>query len=274
MSACRTTAVRTGKGRNDMGSLQGKTAVVTGGSAGIGRSIAEAFLAEGAAVLIGSRSQEKGDKMLAELGAGERARFLATDVTRQEDVERLVDAAHGWFGRLDIAVLNAGGVRQSAPILEMTDDEWQFELDVNLNHTFWGLRRSLGYMVAQSSGRVICMSSVEGKRGRPGIAGYATNKAAIITLVKAVAHEVGKSGVTVNALCPGLVVTDLVADRGGAGQGLAGVDAVVEKYSSEAATGRPVTLDEVASLAVFIAGDAASGITGQALSVDGGTAQY
>ncbi|PXY33389.1 3-oxoacyl-ACP reductase [Prauserella coralliicola] len=257
-----------------MGSLQGKTAVVTGGSAGIGRSIAEAFLAEGAAVLIGSRSQEKGDKMLAELGAGERARFLATDVTRQEDVERLVDAAHDWFGRLDIAVLNAGGVRQSAPILEMTDDEWQFELDVNLNHTFWGLRRSLGYMVAQSSGRVICMSSVEGKRGRPGIAGYATNKAAIITLVKAVAHEVGKSGVTVNALCPGLVVTDLVADRGGAGQGLAGVDAVVEKYSSEAATGRPVTLDEVASLAVFIAGDAASGITGQALSVDGGTAQY
>lgn len=257
-----------------MGSLQGKIAVVTGGSAGIGRGIAEAFLAEGAYVVIGSRSQEKGEKTLAELGVGERARFLATDVTRQGDVERLVDAAHDWFGRLDIAVLNAGGVRQSAPILEMTDNEWQFELDVNLNHTFWGLRRSLKHMVAQESGRVICMSSVEGKRGRPGIAGYATNKAAIITLAKAAAHEVGTSGVTVNALCPGLVVTDLVAGRGGAGQGLAGVDAVVEKYSSEAAVGRPVTLDEVASLAVFIAGDAASGITGQALSVDGGTAQY
>ncbi len=257
-----------------MGSLQDKIAVITGGSAGIGRGIAEAFLAEGAYVVIGSRSREKGEKVLAEIGAGERARFIATDVTKQEDVERLVDATHDWFGRLDVAMLNAGGVRQSAPILELTDDEWRFELDVNLNHTFWGLRRSLSYMVNQEFGRVICMSSVEGKRGRPGIAGYAATKAAIITLARAAAHEVGTSGVTVNALCPGLVLTDLVADRGGAGQGLSGVDAVVEKYSSEAAVRRPVTLDEVVSLAVFIASDAASGITGQALSVDGGTAHY
>jgi 3-hydroxybutyrate dehydrogenase len=257
-----------------MGLLDGQVAFVTGGSAGIGRSIAEAFLAEGCRVMIGSRSPETGAKLLAELGAGEMARFTATDVTRREDVERLVDETAGWSGRLDIAVLNAGGVGKSSQIRTMSDEEWQFELDLNLNHTFWGIRRSLDHMVPQKSGRILCMSSVEGKRSRPGIGGYAANKAAIISLARAVAHEVGPDGITVNALCPGLVMTDLVSSRGGQGQGLGGVDAVVEKYSREAALQRPVRLDEVAATALFLASDGASGITGQAVSIDGGTADY
>jgi 3-hydroxybutyrate dehydrogenase len=257
-----------------MGLLQDKVAFVTGGSAGIGRGIAEAFLAEGGRVVVASRNPETGAKLMAELGAADRARFIATDVTKQADVERLVDETHSWFGRLDIAVLNAGGVGKSSPIRDMSDQEWQFEVDLNLNHTFWGMRRSLHHMVPQGSGRILCMSSVEGKRSRPGIAGYAALKAAIISMARAVAHEVGPDGVTVNSLCPGLVMTDLVRDRGGAGQGLSGVDAVVERYSREAALKRPVTAEEVAATAVFLASDAASGITGQAVSVDGGTADY
>lgn len=257
-----------------MGTLQDRVAFVTGGTAGIGRAIAEAFLEEGCRVVVAGRNAETGQKLLAELGVGDRARFVAADVTKQADVENLVDQAHAWFGRLDIAVLNAGGVGKSAPVREMSDEEWTFEVDLNLNHTFWGIRRSLHHMVPQGSGRILCMSSVEGKRSRPGIAGYAATKAAIISLARAVAHEVGPSGVTVNSICPGLVMTDLVRERGGAGQGLNGVDAVVEKYSREAALQRPVTLAEVAATAVFLAGDAASGITGQAVSVDGGTADY
>lgn len=257
-----------------MNLLQDRVAVVTGGSAGIGRAIAEAFLAEGAYVMIGSRSPETGEKVLAELGAGDRARFVATDVTRREDVDRLIDAAHGWLGHLDITVLNAGGVGKSSHIAQMSDEEWQFELDMNLTHTFRGIRRSLRHMIEQKSGRILCMSSVEGKRGRPGIGGYAANKAAINTLVKAVAHEVGADGITVNSLCPGLVLTDLVNERGGAGQGMSGVDEVIEAYSREAATKRPVRPEEVAAVALFLASEAASGITGQAMSVDGGTAHY
>lgn len=257
-----------------MGLLEGRVAFVTGGSAGIGKAIARSFLAEGCRVMLAGRNTESGEKALAELDAGDRARFTATDVTRREDVERLVDETAAWLGRLDIAVLNAGGVGKSSQIREMTDEEWQFELDLNLNHTFWGIRRSLAHMVPQQSGRILCMSSVEGKRSRPGIGGYAANKAAIISLARAVAHEVGPDNITVNALCPGLVMTDLVSSRGGQGQGLSGVDAVVEKYSREAAIQRPVTLEEVAATAVFLASDHASGITGQAVSIDGGTADY
>ncbi|WP_213571310.1 SDR family NAD(P)-dependent oxidoreductase [Rhodococcus sp. USK13] len=254
--------------------LQDRVAVITGGSAGIGRAIAQAYLNEGAHVVIGSRSEESGEKVLAELGAGDHARFVATDVTRREDLDRLIDEAHGWHGHLDVTVLNAGGVGKSSHISKMDDDEWQFELDMNITHTFRGIRQSLRHMLPQESGRILCMSSVEGKRGLPGIGGYAANKAAINALVRSVAHEVGTSGITVNSICPGLVVTDQVNDRAGKGQGMSGVDEVIAKYSREAAVGRPVTPEEVSAVAVFLASAAASGITGQNISVDGGTAHY
>ncbi|UVF79363.1 SDR family NAD(P)-dependent oxidoreductase [Gordonia mangrovi] len=254
--------------------LQDKVAVITGGTAGIGKAIARAFLDEGALVVISGRSAESGEKALAELGAGDRARFVSADVTSRADLDRLIDAAQAWQGRLDITVLNAGGVGKSSQIAVMDDDEWELELNLNLTHTFRGIRRSLKYMLEQRSGRILCMSSVEGKRGRPGIGGYAANKAAITTLTRSVSQEVGTEGVTVNSLCPGLVVTDQVNDRAGKGQGMSGVDEVVASYSREAAIKRPVLPEEVAAAAVFLASDAASGITGQAISIDGGTSQH
>ena len=256
--------------------LEGKVAFVTGGTGGIGRGIAERFLDAGASVMVGSRRAETGAEMLGELGYDDdRLRYLQADVTQQRDVETLVDAAHAWKGHLDIAVLNAGGVGTSMKIVEMTDDEWNHELDLNINHVFWGVRRSLRHMLPAGSGRIITMSSLEGKHAKAGIAGYVANKHAVNGLTKAVAKEVGTDGITVNAICPGLVVTDLIRRGGGKGIGAAGgLEGVIARFAAESAINRPVTVDEVAALAEFLASDGSSGITGACLSVDGGIAHY
>ena len=257
-----------------MNALDGKVAFITGGTRGIGRAIAEAFLAEGASVVVGGRNTEVGEQLCAELDLPNRLSFVPTDVTQQADVEGLVEATVARFGRLDIAVLNAGGVKDPAPLVDMTDEEWIYEQNLNLNHTFWGMRRALRHMLPAGSGRVLVISSVEGKHGKARVAGYVANKHAMNGLTKSVAKEVGPQGITVNAICPGLVLTDMVYERAGKGLGLSGVDELVALYSKETALLRPVTVEEVAATAVFLASDAASGITGALVSVDGGTAAY
>jgi 3-hydroxybutyrate dehydrogenase len=257
-----------------MNVLENKVAVVTGGSAGIGRGIVERYLEEGCSVVFGSRGLDAGTAMVEELDVGDRLRFVQTDVTQKQQVEHLIDQAVATFGRLDIAVLNAGGTGRSRPVVDMPDEEWQLELDLNLNHTFWAMRRALPSMIEQGSGRVISISSLEGKHAKAGVAGYVANKHAINGLTKAVAKEVGTVGITVNAICPGLVLTGLAARGAGQGLGVGGYDAVVDLYSREAALQRPVTVDEVVTVALMLASDAGSGITGALISVDGGTAAY
>ncbi len=193
-----------------MDQMKDKTACVTGGSAGIGRGIVEAFLREGARVVIGSRDPQAGARVLAEIGAGERGAFVAADVTRRADVEHLIDETVSRYGAIDVAVFNAGGVRNSAPVIDMTDEEWEFEIAINLSHVFWGIRHALRHMTRQGSGRIITMSSVEGKHAKAGVAGYVATKHAVNGLTKAVAKEAGPLGITVNAICPGLVLTELV----------------------------------------------------------------
>jgi 3-hydroxybutyrate dehydrogenase/3-oxoacyl-[acyl-carrier protein] reductase len=256
-----------------MSLLADRVAVITAGSRGIGRAIAERFATEGAAVAISGRNQSTGADLCEQLGP-DRSLFVQGDMTNRDDVERLIDAAVDRFGRLDIAVLNAGGVRQPAPIMQMTDDEWEYELNLNLNHTFWGIRRALPHMVDRGWGRILSVSSVEGKHGKPNVCGYVANKHAINGLTKSVAKEVGPFGVTVNAICPGLVLTDMLYERSGAGLGLNSVEEVISLYSKETALGRPVTVDEVAATALFLASELGSGITGALVSVDAGTAAY
>ena len=178
------------------------------------------------------------------------------------------------YGQIDILVCNAGGVRDTAPVVDMSDEEWQYELNLNLNHTFWATRRALRYMVPQRSGRVLAISSVEGKVAKPNIAGYAANKHAINGFVKSVAREVGVEGITVNAICPGIVVTDMVHERAGRAQGLGGVDELVSFYTAHTALQRPVTVGEVAAFAVHLASDEGAGFSGGTISLDGGDAYY
>ena len=260
-----------------MGALEGKVAAITAGTRGLGRGIAEAYLREGALVVINSRSQEKGEKALAEIGAGDRVHFIAGDASHQADVEGVVDGTIERYGRLDVLVLNAGGVDNTKPIVEMSDEEWEFELNYNLNHTFWGIRRAFQHMIPRQSGRIIAMSSIEGKLGKPGIAGYTANKHAIIGLVKAAAREVGTHGITVNSICPGIVLTDAFYDNGPRtieAMGLPDLDALAAVFYKDSAIMRPNTVEEVAAMAVFLASDAAAGITGSSMNVDGGTSPY
>ncbi len=256
--------------------LEGKIALVTGGSRGIGRGIVEAFLREGAKVALSGRSQKKGEQALVELDAGDNARFYASDAMNKDAIEKLIDDVIEHYGQLDIVVNNAGGATEFATVAELSDDAWQQALDWNLNSTFYSMRKTLGYMIPRQSGRIINISSLEGKNGKDGLAAYSAMKHAVNGLTKSAAREVGTQGITVNAICPGLVMTDAIT---GTGAELAEVmgktfDELVDMFSAESAIKRPCTPAEIASMAVLLASDASSGITGALLSVDGGTANY
>ena len=256
--------------------LQDRVAVITGGTAGLGRGIAEAYLREGARVVLNGRSQEKGDKVLAELGVGDRAVFRRGDVMVQSDVESLVDFAVEHFGQIDIMVNNAGGTGNAQPVALMSDEEWALNMKWNVDSTFFGTRRALQHMLPRKSGRIINMSSVEGKHGKAVLSGYVTAKHAINGFTKCVAKEVGTEGITVNALCPGLVITDIVRENGPRTAEAMGLtfDEMVDLFAQESAIKRPNTVEEVAAMALLLASDVGAGITGALLSIDGGTAAY
>jgi 3-hydroxybutyrate dehydrogenase len=260
-----------------MGKLDGKVAAISGSTRSIGRAIAEAFAREGASVVVNGRDEAKGQRCLEEMGVGDRAAFYAGDATNQSAVEGLVDFAIDHYGQLDVMVLNSGGVKMTAPVAQMTDEEWQLELDWNLNHVFWGMRRALQHMIPRQYGRILVTSSVEGKLGKPGIPGYVTCKHAVNGLVKAAAQEVGTLGITVNALLPGIIETDIVRETGpdsAVAMGVGTYDNMIELFTAESAIKRPNTAEEVAAAALLLASDAARNITGCLFPIDGGTLPY
>ncbi|MEZ4453250.1 MAG: SDR family NAD(P)-dependent oxidoreductase [Nannocystaceae bacterium] len=256
--------------------LEGKVAVVTGGSRGIGRGIVEMLLSEGASVAFNGRDQGKGARALRELDAGARAIFVAGDVTARGDCEAVIDAAVEAFGGLHILVNNAGGSGGFAPVVEMSDDAWIQAFAWNVHSTFYCTRHALKRMLPQKWGRIINISSVEGKHGKGGVAHYVAAKHAINGLTKSVAQEVGTEGVTVNAICPGLILTDIVRESGAAVAAAMGLtfEELVERFASEAAIKRLSKVEEVAAMARLLCSQEGAGITGALLSVDGGTAAY
>ena len=256
--------------------LEGKVAAITGGTAGIGRGIAEAFLQEGALVGLMARSQEKAERMLAEIDAGERAVFVPGDATLQADVEGFIDDLSDHFGQLDILVNNAGGAGDLQPLVNLTDETFDEAIRWNLYSTFWACRRVLPGMLEREFGRIINISSTEGKIGKPVFTAYTAAKHAVNGLTKSLAQEVGANGVTVNAICPGLVITDIIKDNGPATAEAMGMafDEMIDMFAQETAIKRPNTVQEVAAMAVLLASDAGAGVTGATLSVDGGTAPY
>ena len=163
-----------------------------------------------------------------------------------------------------------------SPTINLSDEAFDECMKWNVYSTFWGTRRALKYMTEHQWGRIINISSMEGKHGKPVLTAYTTAKHAINGMTKSVAREVGTQGITVNAICPGLVITDIVRDNGPKTAEAMGMsfDEMVALFSKEAAIERPNTVEEVAAVAVLLASDLGGGITGSLLSVDGGTAQY
>ncbi len=260
-----------------MGKLDGKVACITGGTRSIGRGMADAFLREGAKVVVNGRNAEKGKQCLAEMDGGDNADFYAGDAAVQADVEGLIDFTIDRYGQLDICCLNSGGVLATAPVSMMTDEEWKLEIDWNLNHVFWGMRRALQHMIPRDTGRILVTSSVEGKLGKPGIPGYATTKHAVNGLVKAASKEVGTTGITINSLLPGLIETDIVRETGPASaqmMGLGSYEALLDLFAQESAIKRLNTVEQVAAVAVMLASDGARNITGCMFPIDGGTMPY
>ncbi|MBT7333300.1 MAG: SDR family oxidoreductase [Gammaproteobacteria bacterium] len=256
--------------------LKGKVAAITGGTAGIGLGIAKAFLAEGARVTLMARNQTKAEQVLEGLDAGDRCVFFPGDAMSQSDVESFIDQTVSHCGRIDILVNNAGGASDLQPLVDLSDQAFDEAMKWNVYSTFWAMRRALPPMLAQSWGRIINISSTEGKVGKPVFTAYSTAKHAVNGMTKAVAKEVGAQGVTVNAICPGLVITDIIKATGPATAESMGMsfEEMVALFSQESAIKRPNTVEEVAAMAVLLASDAGAGITGSALSVDGGTAPY
>jgi NAD(P)-dependent dehydrogenase (short-subunit alcohol dehydrogenase family) len=256
--------------------LQGRVAAVTGGSAGIGRGIAEAFLAEGAKVAIMARNAGKAEAMLAEINAGDDLIFIQGDAMDQQSVEHFVTHTAERFGQIDILVNNAGGAGDLQPVANLSDEAFDECMKWNVYSTFWGIRKALQLMLPQKWGRIINISSMEGKHGKPVLTAYTAAKHAVNGMTKSIAREVGTEGITVNAICPGLIITDIVKDNGPKTAEAMGMtfDEMVTTFSQEAAIQRPNTVEEVAAVAVLLASDVGGGITGTLMSVDGGTAQY
>ena len=259
-----------------MGELSGRVAVISGGTRGIGRGIAEAFLRDGAKVVISGRDSAKGAGAIAEINAGDEVLFVQADSAVKEDCERLISAAVEKYGRIDILVNNAGGSKDNAPVAQLTDEAMEWALRVNLWSTFWCTRKAFEYMIPQQWGRVINISSTEGKVGKPGIAVYVTAKHAVNGLTKSCAHEVGTLGITVNALCPGAIETDMMKTDGPPAAQSMGMtyDALLDLFAQESAIKRLNEVEDVVAVASLLVSDAGAGITGSLISIDGGSAPY
>jgi 3-oxoacyl-[acyl-carrier protein] reductase len=245
-----------------MGRLTGRVALVTGASRGIGRAVAIRLAADGAAVVVNYKArQDAADEVVAEIEAvGGSARALAADVADAPQAQALVEAALAEFGRLDIVVNNAGITRDGL-LMKMSDDDWANVLATNLGSVFHVCRAAVRPMMRQRGGRIISMTSVAGLGGNAGQTNYAAAKAGIVGFTKSLAKEVGSRGVTVNAVAPGYVATDLTSDL---------PEALIEEARRLTPLGRLGTAEEVAAAVSFLASDDAAFITGQVLRVDGG----
>ena len=255
--------------------LTGKVAVVTGATRGIGRGIAEAYLSAGARVVLNGRSEAKGREALDEMDAGDSAMFVAGNVQSREDVEALVAAAIERYGKVDILVNNAGGSSGFAPIAQMSDEAWDEAAAWILHSAFWGVRAALRDMEPRGFGRIINISSVEGRQANKATAShYITFKHGLNGFTKAVAFEYGDKGITCNAISPGAVETDLMRDAGPQAAAAAGItyEQFKDNYAQEASIKRLNTVEEVAAVALLLASELGGGINGAVLAVDGGTA--
>lgn len=259
-----------------MSEFAGQAVIVTGGESGIGRAIAEAFAAAGAVVTIGGMIDDKAHETLAAIAdSGGTAEFVKTDVSRWDDVDRLVGASLARHGRLDVMVNNAGVFDGFAQCLDTTEALWDRVIDINLKGQFFGCKRALQHMVQAGHGRIINISSVGGLKGSADGTSYTASKFGVIGLTKQIACAYAARGITVNAICPGVVQTPIrtnsAAILGAAAPDMQqGVGADPDAYKRLVPAERRGRPEEVAALALYLASQAAAYITGQAMAIDGG----
>lgn len=242
--------------------LQGKTAVVTGGSRGIGRAIALAFAEQGAEVaIVATKRSEAAEAVIAELVAkGSNARLYACDVSDPEAVTRVMAQILTDYGHVDILVNNAGITRDNL-LPGLGESDIDDVIDVNLKGTIWVTRAFIRAMAKQRSGVILNISSVVGLMGNSGQTNYAASKAGVIGFTKSVAKEYGRRNIRCNAIAPGYIATEMTAALGAEKS---------EEIAKQLPLGRLGRPEDVAALALFLASDAASYITGEVISVDGG----
>jgi 3-oxoacyl-[acyl-carrier protein] reductase len=242
--------------------LTGKSALVTGGSRGIGKAIGLRLATQGADVAFSYKGNEVASRETArEIQAmGRRAIAIQGDVAQVESADAVVKTALDAFGKLDILVNNAGITRDDL-IMRMSPEAWREVLETNLFGAFWMTKAVTRPMLKARGGRIINITSVSGQAGQTGQANYSAAKAGLIGLTKATARELASRGITVNAVAPGFVLTELTQDL---------PDELKQEITSRTPLGRFGTTEEIANAVAFLASDEAGYITGQVLAVDGG----
>jgi NAD(P)-dependent dehydrogenase (short-subunit alcohol dehydrogenase family) len=253
--------------------LSDKIALITGGGRGIGRAIALAFAREGGRVAVVARTETEVARVRLEVEkeCGVEAASFTCDVSDKESIERTFALVAERFGRGADILVNNAGIAESAPLVKTDDEMWQRHLGVNLSGTFYATRAALPAMLARGWGRVINIASIAGKTGAPYISAYAASKHGVLGLTRSVALEVATKGITVNAICPGYVETDMTSHAvekitALTGRTTAEARQVIERMSPQ---NRLVTPEEVAALALLLASDEGRGINGQAINIDG-----
>jgi 3-hydroxybutyrate dehydrogenase len=255
--------------------LKGKTAVITGSTSGIGLGMARAFAAEGANVMLngfGDPQEIEQARAAIESQFRVKARYSAADMARPAEIASLIEAAQRDLGGVDILVNNAG-IQHVAPVDEFPPEQWDRILAVNLSSAFHTIRAALPLMKASGWGRIINIASAHGLVASPFKSAYIAAKHGLVGLTKTVALETAGKGITCNAICPGYVLTPLVEKQIDDNARVHNIprDEVIRKVILERQPSKEfVRIEEVAALAVFLAGDAAASITGAALPVDGG----
>jgi 3-oxoacyl-[acyl-carrier protein] reductase len=244
-----------------MNRLQDRAAIVTGGANGIGKVTAQRFAAEGAKVMIWDLDRERGEETAAEIKAnGGDAVFSAVNTSRFEEVEQGARAVADRWGRIDILINNAG-ITRDASLKKMTTEQWQQVMDVNLTGVFNCTKVISNYMVEQNYGRIISASSVVGLYGNFGQTNYVAAKAGVIGMTKVWARELGRKGITANAVAPGFIATEMIKKI---------PDEVLKQIEGKIPVGKMGDPVDIANAYVFLASDEARYVNGAVLSVDGG----